>query len=78
MADETGLTSKYDFVLNFSTEGLYLGTGPIAVSQGDGDPPHQPDLAGALQSQLGLRLEPKKESLDVVVIDHMEKVPTEN
>jgi uncharacterized protein (TIGR03435 family) len=78
VADETGLTAKYDFVLNFSTQGLFLGNGRIAVSMGDGDPPHQPDIAGALQGQLGLKLEPKKVPQDVVVIDHMEKVPTEN
>ena len=45
---------------------------------GDGDPPHQPDLASALQAQLGLKLEPKKVSQEVVIIDHMEKAPTEN
>ena len=78
VADETGLSAKYDFVLNFSTQGLWLGDGRIAVSQGDGDAPHQPDIAGALQAQLGLRLEPKKVSQEVVVIDHMERTPTEN
>jgi uncharacterized protein (TIGR03435 family) len=78
VADETGLTAKYDFVLNFSTQGLWLGNGRIAVSRGDGDPPHQPDIAGSLQAQLGLKLEPKKVSQEVVVIDHMEKTPTEN
>ena len=78
VADETGLTAKYDFVLNFSSQGLSLGDGRIAVSRGDGDPPHQPDIAGALQGQLGFKIEPKKVSQDVVVIDHMEKTPTEN
>jgi len=78
VADETGLTAKYDFILNFSTQGLWLGDGRIAVSRGDGDPPHQPDVASALQGQLGLKLEPKKVPQEVVVIDHIEKVPTEN
>jgi uncharacterized protein (TIGR03435 family) len=78
VADETGLTAKYDFVLNFSSQGLDLGNGRIAVSRGDGDPPHQPDIAGALQSQIGLKLEPKKASQEVVVIDRMEKTPREN
>jgi len=78
VADETGLTAKYDLVLNFSTQGISLGNGPIRVSMGDGDPPHQPDLAGALQAQLGLKLEPKKVSQEVVIIDHMEKTPTGN
>jgi uncharacterized protein (TIGR03435 family) len=28
--------------------------------------------------QLGLRLEPRKEQMDFIVIDHVEKTPTEN
>jgi uncharacterized protein (TIGR03435 family) len=32
----------------------------------------------ALQDQLGLRLENRKLTIDMVVVDHLEKVPTEN
>jgi uncharacterized protein (TIGR03435 family) len=32
----------------------------------------------ALQDQLGLRLEPRKLTIEMVSIDHIEKVPTEN
>jgi uncharacterized protein (TIGR03435 family) len=74
--DATGLTAKYDFVLDYSIEGLNLGSGRMLVGPGDSEP--QPDLAGALQSQLGLRLEAKKVSVSMVVIDHIEKSPTEN
>jgi uncharacterized protein (TIGR03435 family) len=46
------------------------------------DPPadqgETPSLMTAVQEQLGLKLEKKKTSLDFVVIDHIEKVPTEN
>jgi uncharacterized protein (TIGR03435 family) len=76
--DQTGLTAKYDFVLNFSMQGLDLGIGRIPVSMGSGDKEPLPDIPSALQGQLGLKLEPMKLSQQVVVIDHMEKVPTEN
>ena len=42
----------------------------------DGDTPLP--LAGALQSQLGLKLEPKKGDVDIIAIDKIEKTPTEN
>lgn len=32
----------------------------------------------ALQDQLGLKLESKKTMVDIIVIDHVEKVATEN
>jgi uncharacterized protein (TIGR03435 family) len=35
-------------------------------------------LAQALQVNYGLKLEPKKNPADILVIDHAEKVPTEN
>lgn len=55
------------------------GTGPGGsdnVFVPDGEAP-QP-LFGAIQSQLGLKLEPKKAQIDIVVIDKIEKTPTEN
>jgi uncharacterized protein (TIGR03435 family) len=42
----------------------------------DGETP-QP-LFGALQSQLGLKLEPRKGDVDMIVIDKIDKTPTEN
>jgi uncharacterized protein (TIGR03435 family) len=68
--DETQLEGKYDFVLTYSPAGTPDGsTGTVS------DP--DPDLIGALQ-QIGLKLEQKKGMIDILVIDHLEKVPTEN
>ena len=70
VTDATGLTGKYDFRLNFSKE----GAGP---ARGTGAEP-VPDVFTAVQSELGLKLEPKKASIPVLVIDHIERTPTEN
>jgi uncharacterized protein (TIGR03435 family) len=36
------------------------------------------DMAAAMQQQLGLRLVSGKGNLNVVIVDHAEKLPTEN
>jgi uncharacterized protein (TIGR03435 family) len=91
VVDETGLTAKYDIALNWTPE---PGEGPVGMKmmrQPDGGPgggegrgpndataPAAPPLAAALQQQLGLRLEPKKLPVEMLVVDHAEKIPTEN
>jgi uncharacterized protein (TIGR03435 family) len=37
-----------------------------------------PTLLQAIQSQLGVKLEQKKTPVEILVVDHVEKVPTEN
>jgi uncharacterized protein (TIGR03435 family) len=82
VTDETGLTAKYDFTLKFATPGWngrfedipQLG---ISASAFEGMEP-LPELAAALQSQLGLKLEQKRTPVDVLVVEHLEKTPTAN
>ena len=76
VSDATGLAAKYDFILSYATEGLDLGGGRLLV--GPGGEENAPDIFSALKEQLGLKLEARKVSADVIVIDHIEKVPTGN
>jgi uncharacterized protein (TIGR03435 family) len=76
--DKTGLTGKYDFHLEFSQAGPpgIGGRGAAGPDLDASDP--APDLFNALEKQLGLKLEKSKTPLDVIVIDRMDKQPTEN
>jgi uncharacterized protein (TIGR03435 family) len=73
--DKTGLTGKYDFNLDFT---LDLSGIPLPPPPPDNGSEPEPDLAAAVQQQLGLRLVASKATLDVLVIDKAEKVPTDN
>jgi uncharacterized protein (TIGR03435 family) len=64
--DQTGLAGRFDFVLKWTPD----------EAQGS-DPNAPPGLFTAFQEQLGLKLEPIKAPVDVLVIDHVEW-PTEN
>lgn len=65
VSDDTGLTGKYDFTLEYAPNAA-LDSGAGGIS-----------LFTALQSQLGLRLNTKKAPTDILVIDHAEKLPAE-
>jgi uncharacterized protein (TIGR03435 family) len=72
--DKTGLTGKFDFTLGFAGS-AFPANSPGGIS--DNDSPG-PTLFVALEKQLGLKLEQGKAGLEVLVIDHADKAPTEN
>lgn len=79
VVDKTGLTGKYDFVLEWTPD-----VGQDARAQGFGDgittpapAPGGPTIFTALQEQLGLKLESQKGPVENIVIDRAEK-PSEN
>jgi uncharacterized protein (TIGR03435 family) len=86
VVDETGLTGKYDFQLQWTPgpgEGGIAGMKVAMARQAgrtDVELPNEdgPSLPVALQQQLGLKLEQKKLPVDLLVIDRAEKVPVEN
>jgi len=63
VVDKTDLPGVYDFEVHYSR--------PNDEAPG-------PDLFGAIESQLGLKLQPAKLTLEFVVVDRAEKVPTGN
>jgi uncharacterized protein (TIGR03435 family) len=88
VVDQTGLTGKYDYTLDFAPEpgqahgpmGAPMGGPGPAAGGGTTDANDQagPNLVTAVQEQLGLKLEAKKGPVDLLVIDRAEKTPTEN
>jgi uncharacterized protein (TIGR03435 family) len=77
IVDKTGLTGNYDFNLEFSG-GVGIGTGPSLPASADASQPTGPSLMEAMERQLGLKFTKTNVPIDVLVIDHAEKTPTEN
>lgn len=74
--DKTGLNGKYDFTLEFAGSLGVGGAFPPVLSSGEKDT--APLLEDALRQQLGIELRRGKEQLDVLVVDHADRVPVEN
>jgi uncharacterized protein (TIGR03435 family) len=71
VVDATGLQGRYEIRMDLSP---YLRR----AADGQGGLDTATVLFTGLQEVLGLKLESRKESVDVLVIDHVEKIPSEN
>jgi len=74
VVNKTGLSGKYDFVLSFVRDDLSVD--PNIPPEDSSHP--SVTLFDAVQQQLGLQLKPVTAKVDVIVIDRLNKVPTEN
>jgi uncharacterized protein (TIGR03435 family) len=74
--DQTGLKAKYDIDLSWTTDTTLERRVSVAPSDGAGDSGN--DLPTALRETLGLKLERRTVSVEVVVIDHIDRIPTGN
>lgn len=64
--DKTGLSGAFNFTLQWTPESA-------SESGADG-----PSIFTALPEQLGLKLVPRKDPIEILVIDRVQKTPTEN
>ena len=90
VVDKTGLTGSYDVAVDLSEEDAMnaaraaVMSGPMGVAAGPGAGPgpglSDPSGSSVFASiqKLGLKLEPRKLPLELLVIDHIEKAPTAN
>jgi uncharacterized protein (TIGR03435 family) len=86
VVDMTGLTARYDMTLELSPEDRTATLVRAAIAAGVVLPPQalraldagsNDSLVSSLQ-KVGLTLEPRKAPLEVLVIDSLQKTPTEN
>ena len=87
--DMSGNKATYDIALQFTPDestmggmGMKMrmagpGPGPAADHPAT-DGSAVPNIFTAIQEQLGLKLEARKAPVEILVVDHAEKVPTEN
>jgi uncharacterized protein (TIGR03435 family) len=64
VVDETGIKGNFDIDLTYAPDDAADST--------------LPSIFTALQEQLGLKLTPKKVPAETLIVDHAERVPTEN
>lgn len=78
VVDKTGVPGVFDFKLDWALEtrpGFPSATGEERGASAEN--PNAPTIFTAIQ-ELGLRLQPEKTDVEILVVDACEKVPTEN
>jgi len=82
VVDKTGLTGKYDYQVEYKPDTGRLNLPPLPGGGGQAAAPEASDpgssIESAIQDQLGLRLVKGKGPLEMIVVDHAEKTPTDN
>ncbi len=74
VVDRTGLSGRYDFNLTYTPDAFTAAS--LAARNGTPMPgvdPNGPPLVTALEQQAGLRLQPVRAPIEVVVIDRIER-----
>jgi uncharacterized protein (TIGR03435 family) len=70
--DLTGITMPFDFTLEWMPDSIAGQSDTVGANS------NRASLITALREQLGFRLNSRKSSVEVIVIDHVESVPSQN
>ena len=70
VVDRTGVDGRYSFVLQYAS--------PSRSTSETTDPSNLPDILTAIPEQLGLKLEAKKQPMEILVVDSALRVPVAN
>jgi uncharacterized protein (TIGR03435 family) len=76
VTDKTEIAGVFSFRLEYTPERNLSATGPGENAHSSDS--SAPSIFTALQEQLGLKLEPQKLPVDIIVVDNVARVPTEN
>jgi|SRR5579883_724722 uncharacterized protein (TIGR03435 family) len=82
--DETGLRGLYDFRLAYAPENVLTSSAPPETVAGRNEPGvpaasnPAPTVIQAVESQLGLIMERRRIPVEVLVIDHVDRMPDSN
>jgi uncharacterized protein (TIGR03435 family) len=66
--DKTQIEGSHSFTVKWTPE----------AQMPAGDAPRGPSIYAALEEQLGLKLQPAKDEIELLVVDHAAKTPTSN
>ena len=69
VVDQTGLTGNYDFALEFTPK-----RGDAASDAAAPTEENEPNFIDAVKKQLGLKLEAQKQGVQVLVLDHIDRL----
>jgi len=75
--DKTGIEGRYLFQLEWALDPVPSGSGPVTDGRG-ALPDSAPSLFTAVEEKFGLKLESHRTPIEILVIEAVEKVPTEN
>ena len=72
LVDQTGLTGRFDFRLQWKPESQFLPLGMV-LGQVTPEMSERPDLFTAFQEQLGLKVDSGQTMIEALVIDRVSK-----